>query len=308
MKQTILIVNIVGFMFALNACKQPQTKNNELSGQGSSLLWRISGNGLTTESYLYGTIHIQDKRVFEFGDTVRNIFEDAEIIAVEVELDMIDYQTAIENTLMKDSVLTQLVTPEEYQFLESKYKELTGASLKTANRVKPFFLSANIINSLINKDAPAPLDIFFIKEARKNNKIVVGLETFYEQIATIDELSYSQQAKLLLESLTDSTDIKESFDKLLDAYLKMNDSMILELTSDPSLPKEFMDKIVLERNYLMTDRLLPLLPKGKVFIAVGAAHLFDNEGIINLLRKKGYDVTPVPFQFGELINLTDSLY
>jgi hypothetical protein len=147
-------------MFALNACKQTQTKNiNELSKSGSSLLWRISGNGLTTESYLYGTIHIQDKRVFEFGDTVSKIFEDADIIAVEIEIDVVDYQTVVENTLMKDSVLTQLVTPEEYQLLESKYKELTGVSLKSAARVKPFFLSANIINSLINKDAPAPLDL-----------------------------------------------------------------------------------------------------------------------------------------------------
>jgi hypothetical protein len=112
-------------------------------------------------------------------------------------------------------------------------------------------------------------------------------------------LSYSQQAKILLETLTDSIDIKESFDKLLSAYLEMDDNLIMELTSDPSLPKEFMDKIVIERNYLMTERLLSLLPKGKVFVAVGAAHLFGDEGIIYLLQKKGYNVTPVHFCFGK---------
>ncbi|HKO80940.1 MAG TPA: TraB/GumN family protein, partial [Chitinophagaceae bacterium] len=36
----------------------------------NTLLWRISGNGLTRPSYLFGTIHLTDKRVFNFGDSL----------------------------------------------------------------------------------------------------------------------------------------------------------------------------------------------------------------------------------------------
>lgn len=35
-----------------------------------SLLWRISGKGLKEPSYLYGTMHISNKEVFRFGDSV----------------------------------------------------------------------------------------------------------------------------------------------------------------------------------------------------------------------------------------------
>jgi len=52
---------------------------------------------------------------------------------------------------------------------------------------------------------------------------------------------------------------------------------------------------VLERNRLWISKLLPLLKQGSCFIAVGAGHLFagSNEGLISLLRDRGYIVTPV---------------
>ena len=34
------------------------------------LLWRIDGPGMTSPSYLFGTMHLTDKRVFEFSDSV----------------------------------------------------------------------------------------------------------------------------------------------------------------------------------------------------------------------------------------------
>ena len=294
--RTLIFANIVGFIFVVNSCKQ-SNNNFTPSNPKSSLLWQISGNGLQSASYLYGTIHIQDKRVFSYGDIVKNIFDSADIVAVEVELDRLDPRTAFEVSMMKDSTLPQLMTAEEYQFLESKYKELTGSSLKTAIQMKPFFISANIVQSMINKDVDVPLDLYFIQKARESEKQVVGLESLYEQISLIDELSYTQQAKMLLESLNDTIDIKKSFNQLLDAYLSMNDSLLLELTSDPSIPKEFMDKMLIGRNHLMVSRLEPLLSEGKVFTAVGAAHLFGPEGIIDLLQQKGYHVTPVRFRF-----------
>ncbi len=300
MTRTIIILNLVGFVFVLNACKQAGTNSPENGRKpGNSLLWKISGNGLEQPSHLYGTIHIQDKRVFGFGQTVEKILNNASIIAVEVELDKVDYRTVMEATLMKDSILEQLLLPEEFELLEEKYKQLTGVSLRTAQRVKPFFLSANIIQSIVKKDSPVPLDLYFIQTGRKNNKEVVGLESLTEQIEMIDKLSYSQQAKMLLQSLTDTIDITRMFDSMIEAYLKMDGEKLLELTTDPSIPEEFMKEILNGRNHIMVERLIPMLPKGNVFCAVGAAHLFGEEGIIGLLRKKGFTVEPVKFDFGE---------
>lgn len=298
MTRTILLLNLVGFVFGLNGCTQTSTKpQDKVRKPGSSLLWRISGNNMETESYLYGTIHIQDSRVFKYGDVVKSAFNLAEVVAVEVELDKVDYATIMNVTMMQDSTLDQILTPEEYEQLNVKYTELTGASLKTANRIKPFFLSANIIQAIVKKDAPVPLDLYFINEGRIQQKTVLGLETINEQIDIIDKLSYTAQAKMLLESLADTVNIVEMFNEMVEAYLRMDGEQLLELSNDPSIPAEFMKELLVDRNHLMVERMKPIMGKKKVFTAVGAAHLFGSEGVIELLKKEGYTVEAVEFDF-----------
>lgn len=298
MTRIIIILNFFGFVFVLNSCKNASTgQQADKSNPNNSILWEISGNGLEHKSHLYGTIHIQDKRVFQYGKTVENILKNTSIIAVEIELDNIEPMTAIQATMMKDSTLDQLLSPEEYALLEEKYTEITGVSLATAQQLKPFFLSANIVQALVPKDFPVPLDMHFIQYGRKENKRVVGLETFTEQMNLVDMLSYSEQARMLLESLTDTVDIADMFDKLVSSYLNMETDSLVELTKDPSIPEKFMEVLLNKRNHIMAERVEPLLREGSVFCAVGAAHLFGEEGLIDLLEAKGYTLKPVLFSF-----------
>ncbi|HPW67440.1 MAG TPA: TraB/GumN family protein [Salinivirgaceae bacterium] len=298
MTRIIIILNFFGFVFVLNSCKNAGTsKQTDKSNPNNSILWEISGNGLEHKSHLYGTIHIQDKRVFQYGKTVEDILKNTSIIAVEIELDKIEPMSAMQAMMMKDSTLDQLLSPDEYALLEEKYTEITGTSLATAQQMKPFFLSANIILSLIPKDFPVALDMHLIQYGRKENKRVVGLETFTEQMELIDMLSYSEQARMLLESLTDTIDIADILDNMLNAYLNMEADSLMVLIKDPSLPEQFAKAMISKRNHIMADRLEPLLKEGSVFCAVGAGHLFGEEGVIDLLKAKGYTLKPILFSF-----------
>ena len=67
---TVLIVLI----FSANAGAQKKTKVTDSSVTGvqkkyPSLLWEITGNGLKHPSYLFGTMHISNKMVFNLGDS-----------------------------------------------------------------------------------------------------------------------------------------------------------------------------------------------------------------------------------------------
>ena len=163
--------------------------------------------------------------------------------------------------------------------------------------MKPFFVSANIVQRLAPRETPVPLDLYFITEARKNDKQVIGLETLEEQIAIIDGLSYTAQAKMLVESLEDVDELKQQFNDLIEAYLTMNSKKVLELTEDPAMPAEFMEELLNKRNKIMVDRMIEHLHANSTFVAVGAAHLFGNEGVVTLLKEKGYTVEPVSFTF-----------
>jgi uncharacterized protein YbaP (TraB family) len=74
--RTILLILL--FIFLANASFSQQT-------WPSTLLWRISGNGLTKPSFLYGTMHLQDKRLFNFGDSLYQSLEKVEGFALEID-------------------------------------------------------------------------------------------------------------------------------------------------------------------------------------------------------------------------------
>lgn len=294
MPKLLIVIGTLGLFFGLDACRVNETIKNEGT---SSILWKITGSEVAGVSYLYGTIHIMDGRVFAYGDEVTKAFESADQLAVELELDRMDPTSTMKLMFMKDSTLDMILDEQEYAQLKKAYEELTGATLETANGMKPFFISANMIQALIPKDKAMPLDMYFIQQARKADKPVVGLETLEEQMAIIDDLSYTAQAKMLVESIDEVGEMEEQFKQLVDAYLSMNSDKVLELMDDPSLPKKFMEKLLNERNKLMVERMIPLIKEKSTFVAVGSAHLFGNEGVIKMLQDKGHTVEPIHFEF-----------
>jgi len=44
---------------------------------------------------------------------------------------------------------------------------------------------------------------------------------------------------------------------------------------------------------VMAHRLYMPLREGRVFVAIGVNHLYGEEGVLRLLQKQGYRVTPV---------------
>ena len=47
------------------------------------------------------------------------------------------------------------------------------------------------------------------------------------------------------------------------------------------------------RNMNWVNQFEQLMPKSSLFAAVGAGHLFGEQGLIQLLRKKGYRLKPI---------------
>ena len=59
----------------------------------------------------------------------------------------------------------------------------------------------------------------------------------------------------------------------------------------------FMQEGITVRNHRMLVSLLEAMRSGTVFTAIGALHLPGEQGLISLLRKKGYRLRPMPTPF-----------
>jgi uncharacterized protein YbaP (TraB family) len=264
-----------------------------------SLLWKVSGNKLKKASYLYGSIHIQDKRVFAFDETVTNAFNSSESFAMEILLDKIPDEELKNSTFMKDNTLDKLLTKEQFKTVDSIVKAMTGTSALMFNKMKPFFLSSLLSQLSIPKDMPTALDQYFLEEARKQGKPCYEVEKFSDQINAINSISEAEQAQMLYESLTDTAIImEEEFDKLINAYLAFDLDKLMKITKEDDAYSENFEKVfITERNKTMAKNFIKIIQKQDCFCVVGAAHIAGESGVIELLRKAGYTVEPVIFEW-----------
>jgi uncharacterized protein YbaP (TraB family) len=66
---------------------------------------------------------------------------------------------------------------------------------------------------------------------------------------------------------------------------------------EPAAKAYFMEQGIDARNRRMLESLLPELESKRVFVAIGALHLPGKSGLIELLRKEGFDLKPLPPPF-----------
>lgn len=263
----------------------------------NSLFWEISGNGLTEPSYLYGTMHTQDERVFQFKEGVMDAFNHAEIYAMELNVDSID-QVALLSKLIMDSThsLKTLLTESEYTMVSDFFRDSLRQPLFLFEKMQPLFTAQMVSLRDLEAQQADALDIYFFKEAKKQKKQTIGLEKTMEQIDAFSAISYELQAKGLVDAVRDYGKEGElDMDAMMKYYVEGNLDKLLEMTTeyddeDEEMSKIFNDVFLVKRNHNMADRAEPFIKKGSTFIAVGAAHLPGEEGIIELLRNKGYKV------------------
>ena len=269
-----------------------------------SLLWKVSGGDLKQPSYLYGSIHIQDARVFAFDSTVvLGTLQSCDAFAMEILMDEIDPQALKKSQFMpKGKMLSKMMKPADFAKLDSVCKAKLGITAYFVNGYKPFFLSSALQQADMAKDQEDALDLYFLKKARAAGKSCYGVEQYQDQIAAIDAISLKDQIKMLVESLDENSDTtsQNSFDELLNAYLTYDFDKMLQLSNDPSMPKKFNKVFLVDRNVGMADHFAEIARNQSLFCVVGAAHLAGEKGVPALLRKKGYTVEPVLFQFHEV--------
>ena len=261
-----------------------------------SILWKVSGKNMKSPSYLYGTIHIMDDRVFAYDSTVICAFDACEAFAAEVLLDEINVKGLRQAMMMpKGQVLTDLLSKEDFALLDSLCKAKLGVSAIFMNGMKPFFVTSAIQQADMPQDQENALDLFLLKKAREQGKLCYGVEEYMDQIKAIDAFGLKEQTEMLVALLHDTVGAAQEFEEMLDAYLGFNLDKMTEMIQDTALPKKF-DKVLIEkRNITMAKQFAKIANEHTLFCAVGAGHLGGKKGVIALLRKKGYTVEPVVF-------------
>lgn len=106
-----------------------------LSGQGQSLLWQVSGNGLSKPSYLFGTYHILRDSYLKRDSLTRRHFERTEGVVVEMVFDSSEAGNVRQYGTMIDNNLIRLIDAADYKLVADEFNAVTGQELSFYNQI-----------------------------------------------------------------------------------------------------------------------------------------------------------------------------
>ncbi|ANE52129.1 TraB/GumN family protein [Flavisolibacter tropicus] len=284
-------------IFGLLSSTQAQVSD---SAYQQTLLWQVNGPGLSEPSYLYGTIHSICKEQIILPDSILNKIKAAKGIFFEglgfkepQAGDLFD-----SGDLMQRKSLQKLIGKEYFEKVKlilsqsNYYKSIDEATL---NQIKPFLISKWIENLALGCKTSSYEDSLWRLGIELQKSIDV-LERkpppgFYHK----DDIPLDAQAQKLIFTLKNMNTIVSSKLLTISLYGEKNITAVYNSVAiNKSGYKDPQAELILDqRNKRWIPTIEKAMKKQATFFAFGCAHLAGENGVIRLLRKKGYIVTPI---------------
>ncbi len=285
-KLVLILIVIHSFVFNLNS----QNNNNY------SLLWKIEGGEFKDPSYLFGTMHVDDERAFNFSDAVLPAIENCEKFALEVHSDSIitKMYTKLVN---KDAYLTfkKILNEKEFKKLSDRFFEINGYKIEDSSIGDPNLL-ISLLEPSMDKESDKSLfvDLHLLQHAKTMQRHIIGLEDIDSQLNYFELLSPEKQKEFLLKTIKYNTKtFKKQYEEMVEIYLTGD----LKKIDDRIKSFNGYDFEMEQRNEVMCQSIIRESENSSVFSAVGAAHLTGDKGLIQMFKDKGYKVTPARADF-----------
>ncbi|TXI45137.1 MAG: TraB/GumN family protein [Methylophilus sp.] len=263
-----------------------------LSAAEKSLFWQLESPGGQV-SYLFGTMHTDDNRVTEFAPAVVQSLKQVDVFMLEVA-------EAPPASLLQlpQGNLQQYLSDAELDKVSS-LADMHVMPMDHVLKMKPWLLA--VIFDLPKPQTPFAQDFLLKAKAEELDKQVLGLESPQEHFGVMDSMTMDEQLLMLRAVLKRSQKQKEGdFEKLIKAYqagdaeqvANMDDAMTRGILP-AALWQRMRVKLLDERNVLMATRSIDQARQHRVFIAVGAAHLAGQNGLLQAFKQAGFKLTPL---------------
>ncbi|TWT45397.1 TraB family protein [Phycisphaerae bacterium RAS1] len=262
------------------------------------LLWMIEGK---TPSYLYGTIHLPDDRVLALPKVVDKALDACDAFFAEIPMDGDVILKSAQRMMLPEGKKLQDVIPKKVYDRAAAFAKTKGFDIAAFSRMRVWAVAVQItlLDRLHDMATKQALDMSLYLRCQAEDKQVGGLETLDEQFGIFESFSDAEQAEMLDKTLdflekSEKEGVKY-IDKLIDLYLSGDEAELMKFMNayfdenDP-LDKRMVDKLLTQRNKHMAERMAAKLkesPGKSFFFAVGAAHLPDKTGVIELLKQRG---------------------
>lgn len=260
-------------------------------------LWQVSKGG--KHLYLGGTIHVLGHEDYPLPEEFEQAFSHSDKIVFET-----DIAQAREPAFAKKLMAQMLYTPGKslknvlddstYQRLADYFSD--KVSMDQIDAMKPGMVV--IMMAAIEYQSMGMViigvDEHFWNLAQQTGKKIDTLETMDEQLSFLVNMGLGNENELILNTLNDLKQTKSMINLLRTSWRTGNDAEMKKIILQDMIDNypELYQTILVKRNLNWLPHLETMFKDESVaLILVGALHLVGEDGLLQLLRNKGYEVT-----------------
>ena len=262
--------------------------------QSRHILWKVRSPRNTI--FLAGSIHVLQKHHYPLPQVFDESFNQSSRIMCEVDLDDLASPQAQMNMLKKGlylngETLPTALAPKNYATAKTTMIELE-LQIENFHRMKPWMVASTAMTLELKKlrfENAYGVDRYFYAKAQAAGKPIQALETVEFQLNLFDQLSAPMQEQFLLQTLEDLKTLDTQVHGMVKSW-KAGNVQELEtiLKGIGEYPELYQALVVKRNNNWLPDIEQALQEKEPVFMVVGALHLLGKEGLVAILKEKGY--------------------
>ena len=280
----------------LSATALRYTDMSSVNTNHSQLLWRMQdAAGEGPVSFLFGTMHVRDKRAFRLLERAFVAIDECEALALEFDLGAVgeDFDPGLLQ-LPPGQTLDNLLPARKFQKLRRFLLRALQVDIMAFRRALPL-MTVNALNEhMMGQEQPIALDEQLWRYAQEKGKLILGIETYEEQIALLRSIPVEQQLQSLLWLGRNIKSHRRQLRKMTKLY-ESGDIYRLHQAAKRSA-SGMRHRLLYRRNAIMAERIAAFTAGRSVFCAVGAGHLAGGKGVLRLLKHRGLKLKPVPLK------------
>lgn len=252
----------------------------------SSVLWALNPPQ-GEQSWLLGTMHIRDNRVFQHCKDLYPLILKADVYAGEMDLD----QSMTSAPVGPSYSMKSFFRPTVYAKLRKQLLKSFHLDVAPFDHLHPMMIMSAFTQKFLQQDHAVSMDEHLWNFAKSNQLTVQGIESLEEQINLLHQIDPGALYQQIKKVSSRPGKFRRFTDRTLDHYIN---GRIHPLYKETKTSMHHLRKtLIYDRNKIMAERIMAFPPQQSFFIALGAGHLSGNSGIISRLRKAGYKVKAV---------------
>jgi len=286
----------LAIIFILGVSVAQGQEVREFPMEESSLLWKITGPDMESESYLFGTMHLIEKEYFLFPKKLQKLVSKTDQLVMEIaglpnQMDAMKYVMLDEGTFF--DFFNEAQTDTILRWAKAEFKMEEPAFRAAFSKMKPFVI-VQMATQVQFMGKTESYEMTFDEIAKEHEIPMKGLETIEQQMSFFDELTDEQQVEMVMAGIRDAEESIETMREMQQTYVSQNvDALYQMINEDDGVISEEQAKFLDNRNANWIPQIKELIKSTNSFIAVGAGHLGGPNGVIRLLEKGGYTLTPL---------------